>query len=121
MNTEQFWDWAERELRDRDLRWYGVERQTGLSNAAISKRARELLPPTFETCRAIARAFHLAPETVLRKAGLLPSVPEEKGQDEELLYHFHALPEAQRRNVVTTTRALHEEHAEYKVRQREEK
>ena len=69
--TEEFWKWAEEELEKRKLSWYAVERQSGLSNATISRRARELLPPTYETCRAIAQVFRLPLENVLRYAGLL--------------------------------------------------
>ncbi len=74
---ERFWEWAEAELRKRGLTWYGVERQAGLSNAAISKRAREWRVPTFNICRAIAQVFNLPIEMVLRQAGLLPSIPED--------------------------------------------
>lgn len=115
MKTEQFWIWAEQELEKRHLTWHAVERQTGLSNAAISKRARQLLPPTFDTCTAIAQAFRLDVEAILRKSGLTPSIPEDKEQDKEILYHFHSLNQEYRHIAIGQVSNLHETQVKYKI------
>ena len=104
--TEDFWLWAEEELKNRGLSWYAVERQAGLSNAAISRRARELLPPTYETCIAISQVFNLPDTSVLSKAGLLSPEPEQTADLKEALHLLNQLSPEQRRYVLTTIRAL---------------
>jgi len=104
--TEEFWLWAEEELESRGLSWYAVERQAGLSNAAISRRARELLPPTYETCIAISQVFKLPDTSVLSKAGLLSPEPEQTADLKEALHLLDQLSPEQRRYVLTTIRAL---------------
>ena len=88
---EDFWQWAEKELEIQHLNWYRVEQTAGLSNAAISKRARELLPPTDTTCRAIAQAFRLPLENM---PGHCPS-PETSTRGDLSPCRPPALPAAQ--------------------------
>lgn len=75
-NIENFWNWAEEELVRNNLTWHSVEKLAGLSNAAVSKRARDGLPPTDETCRAMAKAFNLTVVEVFYRAGILPPAPQ---------------------------------------------
>jgi transcriptional regulator with XRE-family HTH domain len=104
--TERFWRWAEEQLQQRGLTWYAVEREAGLSNAAISRRARELLPPTFETCVAIAHVFDLPEEGVLREAGLLRPKPGDDSQFEQARHYFNQLSEVEKDIVLAQMRAL---------------
>ena len=85
-NALDFWEWAEEELANRGLTWYGVEKQAGLSNAAISRRALNRQKPTLITCRGIAKAFRLPEELLLQKAGLLPGKPGASLELAELLH-----------------------------------
>lgn len=103
---EDFWQWAEKELEIQHLNWYRVEQTAGLSNAAISKRARELLPPTDTTCRAIAQAFRLPLENVFRRAGLLPSPPTRDDNFEAALFLFRQLSEEDQEKMLAFIRTL---------------
>ena len=84
--SDEFWTWGEQELRKRDLSWHRVEMEAGLSNAAISRRARENKPPTFDTCVAISAVFRLPLEHVLQEAGMLKGNPNVGPSVNELLY-----------------------------------
>ena len=108
---EDFWQWAEKELEIQHLNWYRVEQISGLSNAAISKRARELLPPTDTTCRAIAQAFKLPLENVFRRAGLLPPLPIQDDNFEAALFLFRQLSEEDQEKFLIWLRALVETQA----------
>jgi transcriptional regulator with XRE-family HTH domain len=119
-DSERFWSWAERELQQRGLSWYRVEREAGLSNAAISRRARELLPPTFETCIAIARVFNLPDENVLRYAGLIRRKPPEDPIFEQARHYFNQLSEDEKDIILSQMRAL-VERRERKERERQER
>jgi len=103
---EDFWQWAEKELEIQQLNWYRVEKIAGLSNATISKRARELLPPTDTSCRAIAQAFHLDPEYVFRRAGLLPPQPPRDDNFEAALFLFRQLSEEDQEKMLAFIRTL---------------
>lgn len=59
-----------------------------------------------EFCRGIARAFKLPPEEVFRRAGLLPSEPEESQSERELLHIFRELPEDERERLKAIGRTL---------------
>jgi hypothetical protein len=71
--------------------------------------------PGLQFCIGIARALHVAPVDVLRRAGLLPSIPEEVHEREELLHYFTALPADDRQRVVILARALHEQRTKYET------
>lgn len=73
--NQAFWTWAEKQVYDANLNWSKVERMAGLSNGAISKRARYKDEPTEETCIAIASALKLPRSVVFRKAGKIEPVP----------------------------------------------
>jgi len=78
-DASQFWTWVDAERESRELSWSKMERDAGLSNAAISRRFRDLLKPTLETCRAIAKAFNLREIDVLKQAGLTDSEIDQDG------------------------------------------
>lgn len=73
---ESFWLWVESELKARGLNYYRIEQDQGLGNATISRPARLAQEPSLTVCKALARAFHLPPEQVLRLAGHLGPAPQ---------------------------------------------
>lgn len=106
-DNQVFWNWAESELEKRNLTWSRVERIAGLSNAAISKRARDIMKPTDETCRAIARAFGIQPDEVMRRAGLLPAaLPTDTPILTELIREFVQLSDGQQKLILQQVRGL---------------
>lgn len=121
---EAFWEWAECHLRERDLTWYAVERKAGLANAAISKRARDRLPPTATTCRALAHVFDLPPQRVFREAGILPPRViggENRERKGELLDYYEALDERGRDTALAMLRTLYEQRGPYAAELRPDK
>ena len=78
-----FWDWVDQEINARGLSYHGIEKSQGLSNAVISRPARNRSQPTLTVCRAIAGAFDLRDVDVLRRAGLIDPVPYSTEVEEE--------------------------------------
>lgn len=105
--TESFWEWAEQEREERDLSWYRVEQRAGLSNAAISKRARELLPPTSTTIQALATVFKLPREFVFQKAGVLPPHIIGDPETNKIVDYYRALTDSNRQLLLRLAEALH--------------
>jgi len=104
--TTDFWEWAEAELDRRGLNWYKVEMIAGVSNNSISGRARELLPPTDHTAKAIAKAFNLPPESIMRRAGILPPEPAESEQLNEVIHLFNQLSPTEQAIILEQVRAI---------------
>lgn len=104
--TEWFWEWAEREAEKRGLSWYKIEQIAGLSNAAISKRARERLPPTQVTCEALAFAFGLDKETVLDEAGIIRLERKLDHNTEVALHLFRNLSSEEQDRILAIMRAF---------------
>lgn len=72
---ELFWEWVEKERSDRGLSYSAIERLGGVANAVVSKKASNLMVPTLETCKAIAKAFKVKDTEVLARAGLIDPIP----------------------------------------------
>ena len=104
--TERFWEWAERETEKRGLSWYRIEQIAGLSNAAISKRARERLPPTQTTCEALALALGLDKETVLDEAGIIQLERKLDHNTEVMLGLFRNLTPERQDDILAMLRAF---------------
>jgi transcriptional regulator with XRE-family HTH domain len=96
---ESFWNWAEEERQKRDLSWYAVEREAGVANATVSRRASNMSDPTVTTCEAIAKAFGLSKEYVMRRAGILRDLPDEMEEERELYYRIRDLDREERARV----------------------
>ena len=108
--NEQFWTWAETKLREEGLNWSLVEQRAGLSNAAVSKRAKDQKAPTKTTLDAISKVLRIPPERVFRKAGWLP--PRIIGQryyeqKDKLLDYFDALSSVQRDAILGLAETLY--------------
>ena len=93
MRPREFWRWFNEEREKRELSFRAVEKMGGLAHGAIAKRERQELPPTYNICVAIARAFRMPLDEVLRRAGLLPPAPDEDPRLKELIHWFMQLDE----------------------------
>lgn len=107
-----FWAWINEEREKRDLSFRAIERVNGLANGTISSRENNVRPPTFKGVRAIARAFNLPIELVLRKAGMIPTRDLGEGA-ETLLHYYDQLADDDRRRMLAIGRTLAEESARY--------
>lgn len=74
--------WLDSELKKRRWTKADLARASELSQTAIGQVFSDKRKPGPDLCNAIAGALDLPPETVFRKAGLLPELPED---DEKFL------------------------------------
>lgn len=72
MNTEDFREWLNNEIKLRGFSLAELARLSGVSKGAISNILNGHRNPTAESLEGIAHALGLPAETVYRKAGLLP-------------------------------------------------
>jgi len=105
---QAFWAWAEKQVYAANLNWSKVERMAGLSNGAISKRARYQERPTEDTCTAIAMALKLPKTILFQKAGIIESGPDgDTPSMKEILDYFASLSPAHQQDVIEHAKALY--------------
>ena len=104
LSMDSFSDWLRLQLKNRNWRQADLARAAHLDSAVISNLINERRGPGEDTCRAIARAFHLPPEQVFRAAGILP--PSHNDIDEELEYLYSLLDESDKARIIDIMRAF---------------
>lgn len=72
---ESFSDWMVKELDNRGWSQADLSRASGLTDATISRVLSETRNPGKDFCVKVAKAFVMSPEDVMRKAGILPDMP----------------------------------------------
>lgn len=95
-----FDEWLSGEMEKRSWSQSDLARHAGLSQAQVSRVANGLRPPGNDFCLAVAKAFKLPVEIVMRKAGLLPPDGEKTEQKDELVYLFDQLKQAGQEDLI---------------------
>jgi transcriptional regulator with XRE-family HTH domain len=109
MATQQpFIDWLQHELQQRGWNQAELARRSRLTTAQVSRIMTGEQSPGPVSCQKLARALHLQPEDVFRRAGLLPPAVKPPDGTEELVSLFSALSEADRRRLLIIARGLQE-------------
>lgn len=111
---QEFSYWLNEELNQRGWSRSEAARRGEISPSMFDKVISGGANPGLDFCKAIARAFKMPPETVLRKAGLLSATSQDKAAEEELLDYFRALSPETRRLIVAQARAAYEINREEK-------
>jgi len=100
----EFSEWLQAQMGEREISQSELARRSGLHRAIISKIINQISTPTPETAEALAAGLKLPPEEVYRAAGLLPPVPEERSQIEELKYLANLLDASELQEVIDYAR-----------------
>jgi transcriptional regulator with XRE-family HTH domain len=104
--SNDFLTWIIQESNKRGWQNSDLARHADISETTISRTLREERGPTLEFCRGIAQAFGMPAETILRMAGLLPSLPPEVEDEREVIGLYRRLDGPVRRSMVETMRSL---------------
>ena len=99
-------DWVNAQLSERGWGNNELARRAELSSGGMSRVLAGHRNPGLEFCTGVARAFGADPVYVLRLAGLLPALPENRELEQELLHVFHQIPPAQRRVAIAALRGI---------------
>lgn len=99
-----FVEWLTSELDKRDWTASDLARHSGISKGSISNIISGVRQPGNDVCEGIARAFKISPEVVYRRAGLLPPLPEEDINRDELINLYNLMNESNREDVIDYAR-----------------
>jgi len=105
---DNFTEWLENELNKRNWDRAELARRARLATSTVTRIMNGERSPGPDFCRSVARALNLPPETVFRKAGLLPQKPDTDPEIEEALHLLSQLPGPVRKLVLLQIRALAE-------------
>jgi transcriptional regulator with XRE-family HTH domain len=108
-NLIDFAQWLKKEIQIRGWRQADLARAARIDSSVFSRILNLEREPSPETCRAIARALNLPPETVFRRAGLLPAKPNEPVDEpsvREMVHLYSQLNNRDQEEVLTVVRAL---------------
>jgi transcriptional regulator with XRE-family HTH domain len=97
MTMDNFSDWLNKQMQERDWTQSDMARASGLTRQAIGRYLGEKTktPDEFALIK-IARALKIPPETVYRAAGILPPDPAKDEWVEEMNYKIKLIPSALR-------------------------
>ena len=101
-----FVEWLTFELDRRRWTKRELAQQAGVSESMVYQVLNGQRNPGFEFCVGVARAFELSPEVVLRRAGLLPPLPDEVAFERDLVRAFRQLSHQARAAILETVRSL---------------
>lgn len=88
--------WLKQELNKRGMTQAELSRRSGISPGHITKVLNGERGLGEQALRGIADAFHVPPDIVFRKAGLLPELPVNDEMKEELIFLFDMLPDREK-------------------------
>jgi transcriptional regulator with XRE-family HTH domain len=100
---KEFIDWLGQEIKKRGWSLRDTARAAGISHTPISYALNGELP-SFDTCIALADAFSVSRELVLRMAGYLPKPPNYTPTIEEGLSLLESLSEDDRQEILAAMR-----------------
>lgn len=69
---DEFWDWIDDVLDEYHTTYHALERRAGVANAAVSRRARNRLPPTLTTYQVLAEGLGVSMRQLMVRAGDAP-------------------------------------------------
>ena len=92
-----------------DAKGWGIReaaRNMELSHPTISSMVTYGEQPSFYTCRALAKAFDVPVEEILRLAGLLPKPASWSPERDEWNHLFDQVPDDQRETLIAMAKTL---------------
>ena len=105
--------WLSQELNQRKWSHNELARQTGFSQAFVSNVLNGERKPSANFCNKVAKALDVAPEMVLRLAGILPPTEPASPTDDatlrELIELSRNLPPDKRQEVLRFVRFLYQQ------------
>ena len=104
--NDNFSDWLNLEIERREMSQAKLAKSAGISRTSISDILSGKQRAGFDVCVAISRALHIAPENVLRAAGLLPPVAGNVAEKEDLLHLFDQMSKEKKKDLLNYAQFL---------------
>lgn len=99
MNT--FTEWIQQQLDERDWKRSVLARQAGISESTLSNIMNGNRNAGMDAIVSIAKGFKLPPEIALRKAGIIPDVPDDDPQVKQIVDLARNLSPQKRREAAS--------------------
>ena len=104
---EEFSEWLEKELRQRDWSRSDLARAMGVDTAVVSNIMNGVRGIGTDSCRAISSALGVPQLEVYTRAGLIEPVQNHDNESERLIALYRSLPEEKRQAAFMMMQGLH--------------
>lgn len=104
VGIQEFSNWLNAEMKDRDWGVRETGRRAGIAPTLISNILNGGDTPSFDTCVALADAFNKPRTEVVMLAGLLPTPPEHDEDLAELIHLVGQLEDEGRQEMIDLAR-----------------
>lgn len=104
---EDFSDWLEKELKQRDWSRADLARAMCVDTAVVSNIMNGVRGVGTDSCRAISRALGVPQLEVFTRAGLIDRVQNHDYESERLIALYRSLPAEKRQAVFMMIQGLH--------------
>lgn len=108
-SAEMFVDWLNEQMKNNNWSVRETARRAGISHTPLSFILNGN-QPSFETCVALAKAFRVPEEQVLRLAGLLPAIPKDEAEILELNHIYQNASAEKRADLLRYARYIDDEY-----------
>lgn len=104
-DIDKFFKWLDKHLLLRNMKYHRLAKEAGITHTVFTKAKAGHLPK-WDACVAIANALDVDPIEVFRAASLLPELPPQDAEFEQMRYEFYQLPPSQRHFAVRVVNAI---------------
>ena len=99
-----FGEWLSERMKDKGWGIREAARNIGVSHPTISSIVTYGEQPSFETCKALSKAFDIPIEDIMRMAGLLPKSITFNPRTSEMVDLFNGLPDEEQDEMLQVAR-----------------
>ncbi len=102
---DKFFQWLDKHLLLRNMKYHRLAKEAGITHTVFTKAKAGHLPK-WDACVAIAKVFDVDPVEVFRAASLLPELPPEDAEFEQMRYEFYKLSPSSRYFAIRIVNAI---------------
>ena len=102
----EFVKWLLDEMETKGISQAELARRSNITQGTISRIVSGERNIGFDVCVAISKALKIAPENVLRAAGLLPPVAANVSETENLLFLFDQMTNSKKKDLLNYAQFL---------------
>lgn len=104
INMESFAEWLQQELEARSWSRSEAAKRGGISASMFDKVINGYANPGIEFCAGVSRAFKIPADSIMRRAGILPPLPDVTPGLRELNFLYEQLDPQSQENILKMMR-----------------
>lgn len=103
--VDKFFKWLDEHLSRRNMKYHRLAKKAAITHTVFTKAKAGHLPK-WDACLAIAKVLEVDPVEVFRAASLLPELPPQDAEFEQIRYEFYKLAPSSRYIAIRVVNAM---------------